>query len=315
MSRRTAGLDPWEGWVGCDIFVDAAATRYKPEWRRSNEAIIANSISARTRWSNWQISPRSLYDTQLAQRTTIMSDYKAAIQEEYEVLESIFPDELKKISEDKLQIDVIPEEGQIDSNLKVILGIDYTTNYPDEVPNLSLEPEEGELDEEELESLINGMKAVGEENLGMAMVFTLVTHLREALVEVIQKRIEKEKQLESEKERQLMEAEAARTRGTPVTVVSFSEWRTKFMAEMKEKQDREDDEKLKGLTPKERDEWKKSKSKPTGRQLFEKNRDLATSDANYIEEGVTSVDITQYDRTAARDEEEDDTGLHFSDSD
>ncbi|KAF8759929.1 RWD protein [Rhizoctonia solani] len=239
-----------------------------------------------------------------------MSDYKAAIQEEYEVLESIFPDELKKISEDKLQIDVIPEEGQIDSDLKVILGIDYTTNYPDEVPNLSLEPEEGELDEEELESLINGMKAV----VRQFLVF-VVTHLREALVEVIQKRTEKEKQLESEKERQLMEAEAARTRGTAVTVVSFSEWRTKFMAEMKEKQDREDDEKLKGLTPKERDEWKKSKSKPTGRQLFEKNRDLATSDANYIEEGVTSVDITQYDRTAARDEEEDDTGLHFSDSD
>jgi hypothetical protein len=39
----------------------------------------------------------------------------------------------------------------------------------------------------------------------MAMVFTLVTHLREALVEVVGKRIEKEKQQELEKERQLME--------------------------------------------------------------------------------------------------------------
>ncbi|CAE6421031.1 unnamed protein product [Rhizoctonia solani] len=244
-----------------------------------------------------------------------MSDYKAAVQEEYEVLESIFPDELKKISEDKLQLVVVPEEGQIDSDLKVLLDVEYTVNYPDEVPNLSLEPEEGELDEGELESLIKGMKAVGEENLGMAMVFTLVTHLREALVEVVGKRIEKEKQQELEKERQLMEAEAARTKGTPVTVMSFNEWRVKFMAEMKERQEREDDERLKGLTAKERDEWKRSKSKPTGRQLFEKNRDLATSDANYIEEGVTSVDITQYDRTAARDEEEDENGLHFSDSD
>jgi hypothetical protein len=36
------------------------------------------------------------------------------------------------------------------------------------------------------------------------------------------------------------------------------------MAEMKERQEREDDERLKGLTPKERDEWKRSKSKPTG---------------------------------------------------
>ncbi|KAH7343478.1 ubiquitin-conjugating enzyme/RWD-like protein [Rhizoctonia solani] len=244
-----------------------------------------------------------------------MSDYKAAIQEEYEVLESIFPDELKKISEDKIQVDVVPEEGEIDSDLKVLLGVNYTTNYPDEVPNISLELEEGELEEEEIESLITGMKNVGEENLGMAMVFTLVTHLREALVEVIQKRIDKEKKLELEKERQLMEAEAARTKGTPVTVESFNQWRIKFMSEIKEIQEREEDEKLKTLSPKEREEWKKSKSKPTGRQLFEKNRDLATSDATYIEEGVTSVDITQYDRTAARDDEETDTGLHFSDSD
>ncbi|CAE6428458.1 unnamed protein product [Rhizoctonia solani] len=244
-----------------------------------------------------------------------MSDYKAAIQEEYEVLESIFPDELKKISEDKIQVAVVPEEGEIASDLKVLLGINYTTNYPDEVPNISLELEEGELEEEEIESLITGMNNVGEENLGMAMVFTLVTHLREALVEVIQKRIDKEKQLEQEKERQLMEAEAARTKGTPVTLESFNQWRTKFISEMKEIQEREEDEKLKTLTPKEREEWKKSKSKPTGRQLFEKNRDLATSDASYIEEGVTSVDITQYDRTAVRDDEETDTGLHFSDSD
>ncbi|KAJ1308962.1 hypothetical protein OPQ81_004645 [Rhizoctonia solani] len=244
-----------------------------------------------------------------------MSDYKAAIQEEYEVLESIFPDELKKISEDKIQVVVIPEEGEIDSDIKVLLGIEYTTNYPDEIPNISLEVEEGELAEEEIESLITGIKAVGEENLGMAMVFTLVTHLREALVEVIQNRIEKEKQIELEKERQLMEAEAARAKGTPVTAESFNRWRVKFIAEMKEIQEREEEEKLKGLTPKERDEWKKSKSKPTGRQLFEKNRDLAMSDASYIEEGVTSVDITQYDRTAARDDEETDTGLHFSDSD
>jgi hypothetical protein len=39
----------------------------------------------------------------------------------------------------------------------------------------------------------------------MAMVFALVSHLREALVTVIQKREAKEKEIEQEKERQLME--------------------------------------------------------------------------------------------------------------
>ncbi|KAG8719479.1 hypothetical protein FRC08_002726 [Ceratobasidium sp. 394] len=244
-----------------------------------------------------------------------MSDYKEVIQEEYEVLESIFIDELKKISDDELQIVVQPEEGMVESDLKVLLNVRYTPEYPNEVPELELEPEEGELEESEIKELIDGMKTVGEENMGMAMVFTLVSHLREALVTTIQNRIAREKEIELEKERQLMEAEAARTRGTPVTVESFTVWKIKFMAEMKAQQEREEEEKLKTLAPKERDEWKKAKTKPSGRQLFEKNRDLATSDANYIEEGVTSVDVTKYDRTDRHEEDEDEGGLHFSDSD
>jgi hypothetical protein len=52
----------------------------------------------------------------------------------------------------------------------------------------------------------------------------------------------------------------------------------------------------------------------TGRQLFERDKNLAVSDASYVEEGVVSVDISQYDRSAV-DEEEEDNVVHFSDSD
>jgi hypothetical protein len=38
------------------------------------------------------------------------------------------------------------------------------------------------------------------------------------------------------------------------------------MAEVRGQQEREDEERLKTLTPKERDEWKKSKTKPSGMQ-------------------------------------------------
>lgn len=41
----------------------------------------------------------------------------------------------------------------------------------------------------------------GEENVGMAMTFTLVSHLREQLAELVQSRAEKERQLAAEKER------------------------------------------------------------------------------------------------------------------
>lgn len=53
----------------------------------------------------------------------------------------------------------------------------------------------------------------------------------------------------------------------------------------------------------------------TGRQLFERDRNLVNEDADQGEEGVTSVDITQYDRHAARADEEDEDLVHFSDSD
>lgn len=41
----------------------------------------------------------------------------------------------------------------------------------------------------------------GEENAGMAMTFTLVSHLREQLSELVRSRVEKERRLAAEKER------------------------------------------------------------------------------------------------------------------
>lgn len=51
----------------------------------------------------------------------------------------------------------------------------------------------------------------------------------------------------------------------------------------------------------------------SGRQLFERNKDAAAQDEELIEEGTVSVDISQYERT--KEEEEQDEGITFSDSD
>jgi hypothetical protein len=48
-----------------------------------------------------------------------------------------------------------------------------------------------------------------------------------------------------------------------------------------------------------------------GRQLFERNKHL--EDDNLTEEGSVSVDITQYDRSQAKKEEDEE--ITFSDSD
>lgn len=55
-----------------------------------------------------------------------------------------------------------------------------------------------------------------------------------------------------------------------------------------------------------------------GRQLFERDRNLDASDDAFIEEGTVSVDASQYERTTAlenEDEEEEQHRLEFSDSD
>ncbi|KAJ2937049.1 hypothetical protein H1R20_g34, partial [Candolleomyces eurysporus] len=209
-----------------------------------------------------------------------------ALLEELEVLESIYPTELQ---------------------------MSYPEAYPDVLPELKLAVVDGELTESEIGALIKDLLAIGEENLGMAMTFTLVSHLREQLSKLSRSKKQEQDRIEKELERLALEEEEAKTRGTPVTLESFKAWKAKFDKEMGLKKAQEEDEKLKGLTPKEREEYKKAQQRLSGRQLFERNKNLDTQDEALIEEGTVSVDISQYERT--REEEEQDEGITFSDSD
>ncbi|TFY72693.1 hypothetical protein EVG20_g291 [Dentipellis fragilis] len=233
--------------------------------------------------------------------------------EEFEVLESIYSDEFTKLSERDIKIYVEPEDPPDDGDtLKLELTVQYPDEYPDALPSMEFEAIEGELEEAETSGLLDGMRAVGEENLGMAMTFTIVSHLREQLSDLIRTREEHRNQEAMEKEKKALEAEEARTRGTPVTPESFLAWKTKFDKEIALRKQREEEEKLKALTPKEREEYKKSGLRLSGRQLFERDKDL--EDDALVEEGTVSVDVSQYERTRAEDEDEEDR-VHFSDSD
>ncbi|KAI9509361.1 RWD-domain-containing protein [Russula earlei] len=236
------------------------------------------------------------------------------ILEEFEVLESIYADELIKLSEKEIRIDIESdslEDGE--EFLKLTLTVHYTDNYPDELPNLTLQPLDGEIDEEEMNDLLDSARAVGQENIGMAMTFTIVSHLREQLATYVRTRSENRRKEVLELERKALEEEEARTRGTPVTIVSFKEWKTIFDGEISLRKTREEEEKLKAMTAKEKEEYKKVAVRATGRQLFERDKNLATSDASLLEEGTVSVDISQYERIAPKEDEED--RLEFSDSD
>ncbi|TKY87138.1 hypothetical protein EX895_003815 [Sporisorium graminicola] len=264
-------------------------------------------------------------------------EYEATLAEELEVLESIYIDELEKISPEELHIRIEPEEdvlpllfsiglepGQAPtesveegspSPIVLSLHIQYTPEYPDAPPNMSIhiirdtkavlgpavddedDPSEDDstsADRPAVTELQAGLDEVAQDSLGMAMVFTLASHLRESVTTLIQRRVQEIETKASAKREAEIEAEAEKFRGTAVTPERFAEWRVKFLQEMAEKEKKEEDAKMSKMSAKEREDYKKSKVKPSGKQLFEKGGTFEDDDP--AEEGVQEVDWSLYTR-------------------
>ncbi|ERF75173.1 hypothetical protein EPUS_06213 [Endocarpon pusillum Z07020] len=197
--------------------------------------------------------------------------------EEREVLDSIFPEEITDISDTAYRIaitlEVTNEHGDTTEPPTIVLSVSYPETYPDVAPNLDLSnppnaPKHPLLDvSEDKAQLLKSLDATIEENLGMAMVFTLVSTLKEAAEQLI---IERQGALQAQKDQEAAKADEEENRkfhGTVVTRERFIEWREKFLAEMAEKERKEkeeqeaEDKKKRGGKPEEK--------KMTGRQLWE----------------------------------------------
>ncbi|PKY40893.1 RWD-domain-containing protein, partial [Rhizophagus irregularis] len=207
-------------------------------------------------------------------------DHKEEQEQELEVLKSIYPEEFE-----------------------VTLGlyIKFTPTYPEEVPEISIETIDGSIEIDEREKLYSELM---NDSLGMAMVFTLSSLLKDLLTSFVIERREKRKKVEEDKIRKEIEAEQAKFQGTKVTVASFLEWKENFDKELEEKE-----KATKSLAAIKKEEAKKLKL--TGRQLFEQDESLAKSDMTYMEEGDVTVDVSLFEREEdmSDDEEEDNSVL------
>ncbi|KAJ5221717.1 RWD domain-containing protein [Penicillium citrinum] len=223
--------------------------------------------------------------------------------EEREVLDSIFPEEITDISEISYRISInldAPETADEEQEQPVIyLEVSYPEDYPDVAPELSISsapnaPKHPQLDiQEDRERLLESLQPTIEENMGMAMVFTLVSALKENAEELM---IERVNAVQAEKDKIAAKAEEEENKkfqGTAVNRESFLEWHTKFQKELQDEEQRQKEEK------EAEDKKKKSnkdEKKLTGRQLWE--RGLAGK-GDFEEEGDDALPAVEKLKVAA----------------
>ncbi|KAF0318713.1 RWD domain-containing protein [Colletotrichum sp. SAR11_59] len=216
--------------------------------------------------------------------------------EEREVLDSIFPEEITDVSETEYRISIVLDVLGDEEPPTMLLQVRYPEAYPDEAPMLDLQstpnaaPHEWFNVSQDKERLLQGLEETIQENLGMAMVFTLVTTLKEAAENLVE---ERKQAKDKEHEEAVLAAEREENKkfqGTPVTPETFLKWRADFIKEMEELRQKEDEERLAEL--------KKAKVKEsvklTGKQLWE--RGLAgkvddDDDEGGLTEGVEKLKV------------------------
>lgn len=223
-----------------------------------------------------------------------MTDYKEEQNNEIEALESIYPDEITVLSTEpfhSFKILVSSEESTDETEdnggrLQVTLQFTYTASYPDEAPVYQVIPDES-LQDSHVERLKELLEEQIEENMGMAMVFALVSASQEFLNERVDDiKKEKEKQLEKEEEekRKAEEERDQLLKGTPVTIETFLTWKEKFDKEMAE------------MTKKNHQQEGPTK-RLTGKELFMSDNALDTSDMDLLDES----DKVQVDESLFQD--------------
>jgi hypothetical protein len=173
-----------------------------------------------------------------------------------------------------ISLDVPEYDGDESEMPVIILEVSYPEAYPDVAPDLNISsphdaPKHPRLDvQEDRDQLLQSLEPTIEENIGMAMVFTLVSALKENAETLI---TERANAVQAEKDKVAAKREEEENRkfhGTPVTVESFLEWSAKFKKEMEDEETRLREEKE--ADDKKKKTAVKEEKKLTGRQLWEK---------------------------------------------
>jgi len=194
---------------------------------------------------------------------------------EIEALKAIYMDDFEELEENPktFQIRLLPNPGQENNHVGLVLHVVYTREYPNELPEFKVKKTHG-ITGEQLTIIEEKLTQQATESVGTPMVYNLAQICKEWLDDnnIDQEEIDRQRKL-----KELEIKEKKRAEGTPVTPETFAKWREKFYADL------EADGK--------QEEKSEKKKKLSGRQLFEKYTDLVTSDTQFIEEGEEEVSV------------------------
>ncbi|KAF5279670.1 hypothetical protein FQR65_LT15305 [Abscondita terminalis] len=206
-------------------------------------------------------------------------DYKEEQAGEIEALESIYYGDVRVISSEpfyKFSIPIKSEQYDADTEdgLACNLIFTYTSKYPEELPLIEIE-EPININNNYQQELLQQLKELAEENIGMVMIFTLVS-LAQEWVNVKWDEIKKQREEEKiKRDLEREELERKKFEGTRVTVESFLIWKNKFEDDLGIKKKRESTEKGQKLT---------------GRELFMTDNTLNESDLKFLDGEEIKVD-------------------------
>lgn len=174
----------------------------------------------------------------------------------------------------------------------MILQVSYPEDYPDVAPDLELSVPPNALRNSRLDIqedrayLLQALQPTIEENIGMAMVFTLVSTLKETAESLMADRAAAVQAVREQEIAKAEEEENRKFQGTLVTREKFLEWREKFRKEIEDEEQRKAEEKE--AEEKKKKSSAKEETKLTGRQLWE--RGLAGK-VDYDEEGEEDIPV------------------------
>ncbi|XP_055322644.1 RWD domain-containing protein 1 [Sitodiplosis mosellana] len=223
---------------------------------------------------------------------------------EVEALESIYCDDIEVLDRapHKFNINISTEEydAETESNgLSCQLVFTYTTKYPDTAPEVEIENAVNFEDDYE-EKLLEHIKETINENLGLEMIFSLVSSAQEWLNVKWDDFKKEEENRAEQKLKEIEEAERKRFEGTRVTVETFLKWRNEFEQDI-------------GLA--EKREKQSTNRKLTGRELFMQDKTLNDSDLKFLEAAGESIENVKIDESLFQNLEELDFGSDDDDDD